>query len=274
LRPPSKFCRDGRTLRTASTEERSASEMLRRRGAAGTAKLAQWTRSPSPSHIPLFFLLIGSSTSFCERKRRTASIGSRTRSRTCVRRRQQVLEPFFKASRSFRTRGSSPTRASTRCPPRRRWRGSSSSLSTSRTTRFIARRIASDFSGRCTRCITRARSTTSRSPSGSRGSNRSSRRSSTCRSRCSASRRSCTSRRHHRHALPVLDPHPDHQAPRPARVIMNTPSHIACTTASTPSTRPELRGHLHRVDRLFGSYQREEREPTYGTVKVVPTWTR
>ena len=59
----------------------------------------------------------------------------------------------------------------------------------------------------------------------------------------------------------------------PVEWVMNTPSHHRVHHGIDPEYVDRNYAGIFIVwDRLFGTYQREEREPVYGTVKVVPTW--
>ena len=59
----------------------------------------------------------------------------------------------------------------------------------------------------------------------------------------------------------------------PIEWVMNTPSHHRVHHGIDPEYVDRNYAGIFIVwDRLFGTYQREEREPVYGTVKVVPTW--
>lgn len=59
----------------------------------------------------------------------------------------------------------------------------------------------------------------------------------------------------------------------PVEWVMNTPSHHRVHHGIDPEYVDKNYAGIFIVwDRLFGTYQREEREPVYGTVKPVPTW--
>jgi alkylglycerol monooxygenase len=59
----------------------------------------------------------------------------------------------------------------------------------------------------------------------------------------------------------------------PLEWIMNTPSHHRVHHGVDPEYVDKNYAGIFIVwDRLFGTYEREGRAPTYGTVKVVPTW--
>ena len=59
----------------------------------------------------------------------------------------------------------------------------------------------------------------------------------------------------------------------PVEWIMNTPSHHRVHHGIDPQYVDRNYAGIFIVwDRLFGTYEREEREPVYGTVKAVPTW--